>query len=64
VRIAEIVDGVVVRVTIANDEDHGAVWLTKNVGGVWVACAVEVNIGWLFDGESFAEPPLNEPVEA
>lgn len=36
-RIAEIVDNVVVRVTESVDPEITAEWLAENAGGVWVA---------------------------
>lgn len=54
-RWAEIVDGVVVRVTVSVDETTGADWLVENLGGVWVSVPENVGPGFsYFDGEFVA----------
>lgn len=50
-RIAEIVDSVVVRVTESVDPEIDADWLAENAGGVWVAETGNgiPNVGYTFD---------------
>lgn len=58
-RWAEIVDGVVARITVSNDEEFGADWLIANVGGLWVAVPDNVEAGprWLYEDGVFSPPP-------
>lgn len=59
-RWAEIVGGVVTRITVSVDETTGADWLAENVGGEWVEVPDGTVAGPGFsyvDGEFVAPEP-------
>jgi hypothetical protein len=63
-RIAEIVDNIVVRVTEVVDPEITAEWLAENAGGVWVAETGNgvPNVGFTYDEglDAFIPPKPSE----
>lgn len=63
-RIAEIVDNIVIRVTESVDPEIDADWLSENAGGVWVAETGNgvPNVGFTYDAglDAFIPPKPSE----
>lgn len=61
-RIAEIVDGVVVRISVSNTADTSAEFLMTNLGGLWVNVpdGMEVGVEYTWDADNqWFIPPKN-----
>jgi hypothetical protein len=51
----QVCDGVVKNVIVGTAE-----WANANLDGVWVDSDVLVGVGWLWDGEMFSPPVVDE----